>query len=133
MAESKRKGDVGEAMVLADVLRQGHKVALPVGEDWRYDLIVLRHGKLERVQCKYVESDGLVIEVPGRSSNSHSTRLYTSDEIDCLAVYDKTTESCYYIPSSEIGSGKSLFSLRLVPSSNGQVKRVRWAKDYKSW
>ena len=51
MAETKRKGDLGEAMVMADVLRRGHKVALPVGEDWRYDLIVLRNSKLERIQC----------------------------------------------------------------------------------
>ncbi|GAG95095.1 unnamed protein product [marine sediment metagenome] len=30
MAETKRKGDLGEAMVMADILRRGHKVAIPV-------------------------------------------------------------------------------------------------------
>jgi hypothetical protein len=50
-------------MVAADLRRKGHKVALPFGEDWNYDLIVEREGRLERVQVKYTESDGRVIAV----------------------------------------------------------------------
>ena len=49
MAESKRKGDLAEIMVIADSIKRGYKVAIPYGEDWPCDLIVLRNGKLERV------------------------------------------------------------------------------------
>lgn len=130
MAETKRKGDLGEAMVMADVLRRGHKVAIPVGEDWAYDLIVLREGELQRVQCKYVESDGKVICVPCRSVNNWSTKHYTSDMVDWMAVYDKTTECCYYISSEMLGEGRAIIHLRLEPSKNKQTKRVKWAKDF---
>ena len=49
MADLKTKGDLAEAMVFADLLKRGYKVALPYGEDWDYDLIVVRRGRFERV------------------------------------------------------------------------------------
>ena len=36
------KGEVGEAIILADLQRQGHGVAIPFGHDLPYDLIVIR-------------------------------------------------------------------------------------------
>lgn len=134
MAETKRKGDIGEAKILAEALNRGYKVALPVGEDWRYDLIVLRKGKLERVQCKYVESDGDVVTIPCRSSNNWSTLKYTPDELDWIAVFDRTTDKCYFVPSSLLGEhGRATISLRLNVSKNGQLKGILWAKDFEAW
>ncbi len=40
MAPLKQKGDLAEMMVAADLLRRGHRIAFPHGEDWDYDLIV---------------------------------------------------------------------------------------------
>lgn len=134
MAETKRKGDLGEAMVLADAFKRGYKVALPMGEDWRFDLVVLRKGKLERVQCKYVESDGEVLLVPCRAVNSKLCNRYTQDEIDWIAVYDKTTDKCYYFPSTLLGAaGKTYLNFRIQPPANGQIKGIHWAKDFESW
>jgi hypothetical protein len=57
------KGEIGEAIILADLQRQGHGVAIPFGHDLPYDLIVVRKedGRLDRVQCKYTTSDGRVV------------------------------------------------------------------------
>jgi len=134
MAETKRKGDIGEAMIMADVLKRGYKVALPVGEDWRYDLVVLRLGRLERVQCKYVESDGKVIQVPCRSANQHSVHKYTEDELDWISVYDLTSDKCYYIPSTMLGvKGRATIHLRLTTPLSNQQKGILWASDYSVW
>jgi len=133
MAETKRKGDLGEAMVMAEVLRRGYKVAIPVGEDWRFDLIVQRGRKLERVQCKYVTSDGARVRIPCRSANGWSTHKYTPTDVDWIVAYDQTTKCCYFVPSSLLGEGRSLITLRLVPTKNGQSKRVLWAKDFTDW
>lgn len=133
MAETKRKGDLGEAMVMADVLRRGHKVAIPVGEDWRYDLIVLKEGALLRLQCKYTESNGEFIEVRCRSVNNWSILKYTKEDLDWVVVYDKTTDRCYYLPSVMLGEGRNTFQLRLTPAKNGQTKGVLWAKDFVDW
>jgi hypothetical protein len=63
VAPLKAKGDLAEIMVAADLLRRGYKIAIPYGEDWDYDLILCRDGRLERVQVKYAKSDGVVIVV----------------------------------------------------------------------
>ncbi len=133
MAESKRKGDLGEAMVMADVLRRGYKVAMPVGEDWRYDLIVLRKGQLQRVQCKFVVSNGEKISVPCRAGSAKNTSyVYTSEDIDCLAVYDQKTDRVYYIPAERL-NGHRYFAIRLTPPKNNQKANVNWASDFLDW
>src|SRR5436190_16410073 len=70
MALTKQLGDIAEAAIMADVLRRGYRVALPYGEDWPFDLLVLRGEQFERVQCKYGRSDGHVLLVACRSSNN---------------------------------------------------------------
>jgi len=132
MAVTKNKGDLGEAMVMADALRRGHKVAIPFGEDWPYDLIVLREGRLERVQCKYVESrDGKII-VPCRSCNNWRTKKYGKDDVDWIACYDKTTDTCYYISSDILGDGRNCIVLRVGNGKGKQAanKTIRRAEDY---
>lgn len=134
VAETKRKGDIGQSVIMARMMLDGYKIALPVGEDWRFDLIVLKDGKLVRVQCKYVTSDGQVINVPCKSSNNWSVKKYTPSEIDWIVVYDRTTDKCYYIPSSLLGEcGRNDLRLRLTSTQNGQVKNVRYAKDFELW
>jgi hypothetical protein len=135
MAPLKRKGDLAEMAVAADVLRRGHKVAFPHGEDWDYDLVVCRHGRLERVQVKYSASDGCALHVRCRSLSLTNGRVrevkkYTAATIDWLAVYDATTSGCFYIPAVELGTGRSILTLRLAPPRNGQRRRVRLAVDY---
>src|SRR6266699_3020968 len=104
----KQKGDLAELMVACDLRRRGYKLAIPYGEDSDYDLIIERDGRLERVQVKHTESDGRVVSVKCCSpslTNGHvrSTKRYTAATIDWLAVYDRTTDCCYYIPASELG------------------------------
>jgi PD-(D/E)XK endonuclease len=134
MAPLKAKGDLAEMMVAADLLSRGHKVAFPYGEDWDYDLIVCRGGRLERVQVKHARSDGRSLAVRCRSHSLtngkvRATKRYTAQTVDWIAVYDATTEQCYYVPS-EAFDGHSQLVLRLQPTRNNQQKRVRPAADY---
>lgn len=134
MALKKSQGSIGEAMVIAEAMKRGYKVAIPFGEDWRYDLIVLRRGKLERVQCKYTRSNGKVITVRCRSVNNWSRIKYSESDIDWLSVFDETTQKCYFIPSGMLGVlGRAQMNLRLEPTMNNQHKLVLWAKDFEEW
>jgi hypothetical protein len=132
----KAKGDLAELKVAADLRARGYKIALPFGEDWDYDLILCRDdGALERVQVKYVRSDGCVIAVPCRSHSLTNgkvklTKRYTADMIDWLAVWDAGLDRCFYVPASELGTGMNWLSLRLSPSRNNQVRGVRPAERY---
>ena len=135
MAPLKQKGDLAELMVAADLRRRGHKIAIPYGEDWDYDLIVCRDGVLERVQVKHTRSDGRVINVKCFSHSLtngkvRSTKRYTATTVDWVAVFDATTERCYYVPARELGTGRSMISLRLQPSLSGRLLGIHWAEDY---
>jgi hypothetical protein len=135
MADLKRRGDLAELRVAADVLARGHRIAFPYGEDSDYDLIVDRDGLLERVQVKHAVSDGRVIPVRCRSMSLtggrvRSVKKYTSHTIDWLAVFDVTTDRCYYVPAVELGpSGRSLLHLRLQPALSGRRQGIRHAAD----
>lgn len=135
MANTKDKGDLAEVMVLADLMKQGFKLSVPVGDNSRYDLIVDRGDKLERVQVKYIESDHEVVRINGRSNVFKAGRTFTetkysTSDIDWLAAYDKSTDRCYYVSALELGEGMTQVALRLKPSRNNQVKRTRDANQY---
>jgi hypothetical protein len=122
-------------MIAADLIRRGYKVAIPYGEDWDFDLIVCRDERLERVQCKYTRSDGAVIIARTRSlsltnGKVRSTKRYTAEMIEWLAVYDATTERCYYVPATELGEGMNTMYLRLLPARNNQRRGIRAANRY---
>jgi PD-(D/E)XK endonuclease len=122
-------------MIAADLVRRGYKVAIPYGEDWDYDLIVCRDERLERVQCKYTASNGVFITVRCRSHSLTNgkvkrTKHYTANMIDWLAVYDATTDLCYYVPAAALGTGMCEMRLRLEPTRNHQRQLVRLAEDY---
>ena len=131
----KLKGDFAELMVAGDLRRRGYKLSIPFGEDCDYDLVIEREGKLERVQVKYAESDGTVAVV---KCYSHSltngrikaTKRYTAATIEWLAVYDRTTNRCYYVPACELGEGRKELRLRVTPARNNQRAGIRLAAEY---
>ncbi len=135
VASTKLKGDLAELKIAAHLLELGYRLALPYGEDWDYDLILIRGEAFERVQVKYASSDGFVIQVKCFShslTNGKVRRIkrYTTNEIDWLAVWDSTTDRCFYVHSRMLGSGRSTIHLRLAPSRNGQRALTHDASDF---
>ncbi|MBJ7519625.1 MAG: hypothetical protein JHC84_08010 [Solirubrobacteraceae bacterium] len=135
MNPMKHKGDLAELKVASDIRQRGHQIALPYGEDWLFDLIVLRFGRLERVQVKHGVSDGRVLEVRAHSLTITAGRVkavhrYTEADIDWLAVWDSTTDQCAYIPAVELGTGRRSVSLRLDMPRNNQRRGIRMMENY---
>jgi PD-(D/E)XK endonuclease len=135
MAPLKTKGDTAEMMVAADLVKRGYRIAFPYGEDSDYDLIVERDGKLERIQVKYTESRDNVVVVRCMSHSLTNgkvrrTKRYTAATIEWLAVYDRVTDRCYYVPARELGEGRSHMHLRLAPALSGRKAGINWARDY---
>jgi hypothetical protein len=136
VASLKQKGDLAELKVAADLIDRGCRISIPFGEDCDYDLIADYEGRLHRVQVKHTRSDGRVVQVRCRSHSLtngkvRATKHYTASMVDWIAVYDCTTERCYYCSSRELGEeGRSMLHLRLQPARNGQRQRIRDAADY---
>lgn len=129
-AATKTKGDIGQVKVMGDLLTRGYKVALPLGEDWRYDLIVDKNSKLLRIQCKYVESTNGVIKVRCETHDGRSYYKYKQEDLDYIAVYDKVTDGCYYISCKYLGKGRGSISLRTKEAKNRQKKLILKAEDF---
>jgi PD-(D/E)XK endonuclease len=136
VASLKRKGDLAELKVAADLLGRRCRLSFPFGEDHDYDLIADYEGRLHRMQVKYARSDGKVVKVKCFSHSLtagrvRSTKHYTPATVDWIAVYDATSDRCYYVPSWMLGAaGRSQLMLRLTPARNNQSLRIRRAEDY---
>lgn len=132
-AKTTEKGEIGEAMVIADLMRQGHDIAIPFGHNQPFDLIVIRKEdrRLEKVQVKYTTSDGEVVIGRIGSSSAWVSHKYTTDEVDWIAIFDMTTDQCFYLPP-DVWGDRHRVNLRLTPPANGQKKNIRYAKDFTS-
>lgn len=130
-----RKGDIAELAIATDLVKRGYQVAIPFSSSSDWDLLLIRQTSFERIQVKYAEmmKNGTIpvrTRTHSNTSNQRTTRVYTSTEIDWLAVYCPDTDKCYYLPVDDLGCNE--LRLRVEPSRNNQSQNVRWASDYES-
>ena len=90
------------------------------------------NNKLYKIQVKTarIKSEGVyVISTKSTSMNRSGNKIkhYTKDDIDYFATFIKN--QCYLIPFNLCG--KRSQRLRLLPTKNGQVKGILFAKDFK--
>jgi hypothetical protein len=117
------------------LVERGYQVAIPFGEDSDFDLVLLRGDKNERVQVKYSTSKDGVMPVHCYSNSLTNGKVrrrkhYTARMIEWLAIYESTTDRCFYVNAAELGEGKSTLHLRLEPTRNNQSVGIRYAEDY---
>lgn len=129
-----QKGDVAELVVAADLAKRGYQVAFPFSTSSDWDLLLIRDKEFERIQVKSRALDDKgVLLVPNRvmsnTAGKQSTRLYTADDVDWIAVYCPEVDQCFYIPISLV-EGRETMYLRFEAPKNNQVKGVNWAKDF---
>ena len=126
------QGKTTEMKVALAFLQKGYQVSQPLVSDSRYDFIIDINNKLLKIQvktCRIFEEEGYIDFATSTShTNTQGTvnHSYSEKEIDYFAtIYNN---ECYLIPFSEIGSSSK--KLRLLPTKNGQVKNICFAKDY---
>ena len=128
---TKDKGDLAVGQVIADLIGQGIQVCLPISEHLPFDLVAVSSlEELARVQVKYVTVKEGVLRL--RLQSSHSDRHGTHhsrvrlNAIDAFALFCPESRKVYYIRRDEISVGlRREFTIRLNPTTNGQVKRTR--------
>lgn len=130
---SKSKGNIGEAVILAEFTKRNIQVAIPFGDNARYDLIAEFGGKLNKIQVKYtskVSDNGSVI-CHTSSSTNHTTNkhrdVYTND-VDYIAVYIQSWNESVLIPITECD--QKTFSIRKSVGQNRQEKGIHLLSDY---
>ena len=131
---SKEKGNIGEAVILAEFIKRGIQVSIPFGDSARYDLIAEFNGKLNKIQIKYCdylsENDSMIC--PCRSSTNHTTnKHYTTyeNDVDYICFYIPRWNKTMIIPIEIIGNRKEI-CVRLTYPKNGQRTKITLVDDY---
>jgi len=89
------KGDIGVALVTADLISQDCLVMTPVSATCPFDLGIIFEGKFYRVQVKYRSTTNGRVEVkPMRASKRFKAELNT--DFDILAVYSPDVNKVAY-------------------------------------
>jgi PD-(D/E)XK endonuclease len=133
-AISEHPVDVGErteAIVLAELVKRGHKVLVPFGTNHRYDFVLDTEDGFLRVQCKTGRLRKGVIRfntISTRSNTRQTFRRSYHGEADLFLVYCPETDRVYAVDIEEAASG--IAALRVAPTVNSQAKGIRWAADY---
>jgi hypothetical protein len=132
MRDTSAIGNKMAAVVLAALVHIGYSPLLPFGDGHPYDIALDHHGKLLRVQCKTgrLLKEGVVFFPTAIWCRNMSYRSYRGD-VDFFGVYCPGTEEVYLVPIGDVPEKAA--SLRVVPPRNGQIRGVRWAKDYVIW
>lgn len=131
MPNTKAVGERSEGVVLAELLKLGHVVLLPFGNNQRYDLVVENSGQFVRVQVKTAWWDnGCACFKPNNVNAFTGQRKTYVGAADVFMVYSPHTGKVYCIPVNACGTSE--IRLRVDPANGnaGAMSRIRWASDY---
>jgi hypothetical protein len=134
---TKDSGDKGVACVIADLMLADIHICLPISEHLPFDMVAMSpDGRLSKVQVKYRSLvNGKVSVSTQRTVWSNSRGMHSKardlSEFDAFAIYCPEVKTVYYVRCSEVISCERGFVLRISPSKNNQVSRIRSADDYR--
>jgi hypothetical protein len=127
-------GDRTTLAVMLGLQGAGYAILIPFGENLRYDLAVDDGGAFSRVQCKTGRLRDGVIRFKTCSSYAHHPNPKTRQrhylgQIDYFGVHCPETGGIYLIPITDAPARASC-ALRVAPTRNNQVRRIRSASAY---
>jgi hypothetical protein len=123
----KLKGTIGHLSVAKDLTSRGYPVFTELGDTSRVDLIALVDDKPIKIQVKSHTSKYGRVEVS--AIGPHKSYMYSSKDIEVMALYVLDRNIIAYIPILELQDKKS-FCLRIDASKNGQKISIRRIEDY---
>lgn len=128
--ESYRKGDLTEAIVIAEFKERNIPVSKPFGDNERYDLLAdVPDGDILRIQVKTGRYENGVITFDGWSQRSNTSgNRYVSyrGDIDYFVVYCDRFESLYLVDADMVNSGLNL----RVDEPAIKHPSINWARDF---
>ena len=130
---SKVKGNIGEAAIVLDLIKQGYPVFTELGDNSKVDLIVLIDNIPVKVQVKYRTIDeGGSVELKAAKAGPNYRFRYIGSDVDVFACYVPEEEIVFYVSASEVVASKGGLKFRILPSRSRNKTAFRFAKDYYS-
>ena len=131
--DTKRCGNIGEAVAISNFVKYGIPVYLPFGDNERADLIAEFGGKLNKIQVKtsvYASDGKMVFDLT--SSTVHRKNgvrhKYNNKEIDYFFCYNVERDKSFLIKAPD--KPISVFTIRYEASKNNQTKNINYEHEY---
>lgn len=128
--ESHRKGDLTEAVVIAEMKRRDIAVSIPFGDNERYDLAVeAPAGELLRAQVKTAWLDDGCLDLRGYTQHTNASgnvRKEYVEGIDCVLAYSHDLETLYLLTPDEFRGQTTL----RVDAPTQVHETMNWAEDF---
>ena len=131
--DTKSKGELSEAKVVAKLMELGYTVSEPRGEYCRYDLIV-DDGDLQRIQVKTGRVRDKCVRFNTSDTRSNRTgsrkRFYTKEDIEAFVVYCPDNNQFYWIPIEDAPKHEMRLRIEESDSVYGSYGNTNWAESY---
>lgn len=123
------KGDIGVAMVIADLLKHGYSVFMPVSATSPFDLLAEENGIYLRIQVKYrtMKNDVICAQAYTATVTTKRNNARVNLDFDVLAIYCPETDKCYFLRRDEF---QNTITLRTIAPKNNQKTNINIADDY---
>ena len=124
------KGDITEAIVIAELTKRGVPVSIPFGDNQRYDLIAeTPQGWPLRIQIKTGWITDGVLRFKGVSQHTNSQgnkyRKY-EDEVDYFIIYNHDIDQMYLVGEHEFNTKITL----RIEEPKQLHDSINWAEDF---
>lgn len=125
---TKTKGNIGEAVILAEFTKFGVQCSIPWGDNARYDLIAEFNGKLNKIQIKYcdciTENSSYVCTLVSSTNHTTNKRLHGyENDVDYMAFYIIQLNKCLLMPI-DLCKDKKTITFRNEVTKNNQKKKI---------
>ena len=131
----KAKGELTEAIIRAELMKFGHIVLRPEGDNQRYDLVLDTPDGFKRVQCKtgrLLKNGTIVFSVASvRSNMKGSRRRDYHGDIELFAVFCYENGETYLVPIEHVGVSNCSLRVAPLPKTGSGGKTTLWAETYR--
>ena len=128
----KRKGVIGEGIVMVELLKAGIPVFQEFGDLSRVDLIALIGGKPIKIQVKTTTSKkgAALLNLRKITLNPKYNYTYRADDVDVSALVVEDKNQVFYVRAEQALKNKGTLSIRLERAKNNQRALVKLGEDY---
>ena len=122
-------GERTEGIVLGHLMKLGHVVLLPFGNNQRYDIVIDVAGRFVRGQCKTGRLKNGCITFWACSTNGFlKKKTGYRGQIEVFWVYCPENGKVYQVPVDKVG--QTQVALRVAPPKDRRIKTIRWASEF---
>jgi PD-(D/E)XK endonuclease len=128
----KRKGAIGEGIVILELLRAGIPVFQEFGDLRRVDLIALIGDKPIKIQVKTTTSKkgAALLNLRKMTLNPKYNYTYRQDDVDVFALVVEDQRKVFYVRAEQALQNKGTLTIRLEQARNNQQSLVNRGEDY---